>query len=256
MKLAVCADTDIGVKRQVNQDSVLVKKMPTPQGPAALAVVCDGMGGLQYGEIASMSIISAFSQWADLVFSGLAGGKIEDNVIRSQWIDLLRLEHERIGAFADTNGGHTGSTVVALLVTQSRYYGLSIGDSRLYRLDEGISLLTQDHTLVAEEVRKGNMTAQQAQSAPMRSVLTRCVGVGSVPQPDLFFGTPKGGEIFLLCSDGFYGYSSPEEWYAALLPNGPPPETEVVLHGIRQIIEANKLRGETDNLSAAAILTG
>lgn len=255
MKLAVCADTDIGVKRQVNQDSVLVKKMLTPQGPAALAVICDGMGGLQYGEVASMSIVSAFSQWADLVLPGLACREIEDSVIRNQWMDLLRLEHDRIAAFADTHGVHTGSTVVALLATQSRYYALSIGDSRLYRLDSQVSLLTQDHTLVAEEVRKGNMTVQQAQTAPMRSVLTKCVGVGDDPRPDLFFGTPKENEIFLLCSDGFYNRSSAEELYAALLPGGFPPGPESVLRGIRHLIETDKLRGELDNISAAAIIT-
>lgn len=255
MRFEAFADTDVGIKKQVNQDSVLVKRMSTGIGPAALAVLCDGMGGLQYGEVASMSIVSAFSQWADQVLPELARQEIADHVIRDQWTDLLRLEHQRISDFASGQDARTGSTVVALLMTPRRYYAVNIGDSRLYRLDGAVTQLSRDHTVVAEEVRRGNMTAQQAQCAPMRGVLTQCVGVGAPPRPELFFGVPGRGQMFLLCSDGFYHQTTPEEMRGTLLPDGGETSAAVAAEGVRRLIELEKQRGETDNISAAVILT-
>lgn len=253
VKFTICADTDVGTKKEVNQDSVLIKKMSAPIGPMALAVLCDGMGGLQYGEVASMSIISAFSQWADYVLPELARQDIPDHVLRTQWEDLLRLEHEKLAAASARLGAQSGSTVVALLVTQTRYYALNIGDSRLYRLDRGLTQLTRDHTVVEGEIQRGNLTARQAESSPMRSVLTRCVGVGAGPRPDMFFGRPEGGETFLLCSDGFRHRVSGEEIYQALRPEGGPLSRDDTLLALRYLIDENKRRGERDNISAAAV---
>lgn len=229
--------------------------MASPIGPMALAVVCDGMGGLQRGEVASMAIVSVFSQWADYVLPELTKEEIADETIRSQWEHLLRLEHEKLLALAEASDIKIGSTVVALLVTQSRYYALNIGDSRLYRLDGHITQLTQDHTVAEKEARQGNLTVQQAETSPVRSVLTRCVGVGETPRPDFFFGEPKENELYLLCSDGFRHKIAAEEMLAALRPRGGVLSKEDVRVALRYLIEEDKRRGEGDNISAAVIST-
>jgi len=97
-----------------------------------------------------------------------------------------------------------------------------------------------------------NLTVEQAAKAPMRNVLTRCVGVAETVYPDLFFGTPKSGVTYMLCSDGFRHYVNEDELKCYLRPagiNGP----EHTKHREAMLIELNKRRGETDNISVITI---
>lgn len=252
MKFFIATATDVGIKRDSNQDSLFANEYETPCGRVAFAVLCDGMGGLQHGEVASASIVGAFSAWAEETLPRLSPDMLEDCHIRREWMRIVASENEKLREYGRLNGCSIGSTLVALLLTQSRYYALNIGDSRIYRLAGRAEQLTEDHTLVAEEIRKGNLTEEQATASPIKSVLTRCVGVSAHVYPDLFFGDTGVETAYMLCSDGFRHKITKDEMLEQLLPRG-GSDASSLDEGLRTLIERNKARGETDNISAIDI---
>lgn len=252
MKFYVSTITDVGIKRKENQDSLFAATYFDGVEEIAFAVLCDGMGGLAHGAMASASIVSAFSKWAEERLTNLDCSLLSDQQIRMEWTDLVQRENEKLVLFGRTGGAAVGSTLTAALLTSQRYYVLNIGDSRTYFLNENARQITLDHTIVAEEVRKGNLSEAQAECAPIRNVLTRCVGVAKSVQPDFFFGVTEKETVCLLCSDGFRHKISKEEMKENLLPvNG--SDGSKLSGGLKELVELNKARGETDNISAVAI---
>lgn len=252
MEFYISATTDIGTKRKINQDSLSVRKLETRTGNMVLAVLCDGMGGLKFGELASASVVSAFTDWMYRDLSMLSQYPLEDHTIRKQWSDLIGVQNCRIRAYGERYHCMTGSTVTALLLTESRYYLLNIGDSRAYEIAEQVTQLTEDHTVVANEVRLGNLTKEQADHSSIQNVLTRCVGVKETAYPDLFFGTVRKGAVYMLCSDGFRHRLTEAEMQGHFLyaVKGGPSEMK---RQEEYLIELNKQRGETDNISVITI---
>lgn len=246
--------TDQGVKRPSNQDRLYAQKFETEAGTYAFAVLCDGMGGLQHGEVASEALVSAFSAWAVQRFSELRV-PLQDHTLREEWTRIIRDEHQRLQAYGEANQCRLGTTVTALLLSQERFFILNIGDTRAYELLETVRQLTVDHTVVADEVNRGNLTQQQAEEAPMRGMLTRCVGTGEHAYPDMFFGSTKRGAVYLLCSDGFRHYTTGEEMLSYLTPDASAP-SQSIQHGEEMLVELVKSRGEKDNISAVAIYAG
>ena len=253
MDFWVSASTDIGTKKQVNEDRVLVRKVTTKTGPMVFAVLCDGMGGLSHGELASSVVLDAFSEWMYTELPDLSQYPLEDHVIRKQWSSLITKKNNWLHAYGEQNQCSLGTTVTALLLTQNRYYLLNIGDSRAYEIGSQVIQLTQDHTLVAEEIRLGNLTEEQAEQSPIRNVLSRCVGVMESVSPDMFFGDVKHGSAYVLCSDGFRHCISSLEMKQYLL-DSQQSEREMK-QWEEYLIELNKSRGEKDNISVITILT-
>ena len=254
MNYIISADTDIGLTKSTNQDSLSVKVIQTPSGRMAFAVLCDGMGGLAEGEVASASVIRAFHDWALNELSVLANGQIEDYQIREQWERIVKDQNDRIKNYGAGRGIRLGTTVVALLLTQSRYYVLNVGDSRVYELTDTLRQLTNDQTFVAREVAMGRMTEEEAEQDQRRSVLLQCVGASEEVFPDFFFGEPKVNAVYLLCSDGFRHEISGDEIYQALQPAAMTDENSMY-QNCRSLIELNKQRSERDNISVAVIRT-
>lgn len=254
MNFYIAAATDIGIKRKENQDNLFVEQYLCEAGKIVFAVLCDGMGGLEYGGFASESIVSAFANWAKKAFSETPKGILEDHVIREQWIALIDEQNDRIRSFGQRNHCQTGSTVTALLLTESRYYILNIGDSRAYELGESVARLTNDHTVLANEIRLGNLSEEQAKASPIQNVLTKCVGVKNQVYPDLFFGDTKDHTVYMLCSDGFRHHVTETEMLEYLIP-----QTDAYISWLKEanesLIELNKQRGETDNISVITIYT-
>lgn len=252
MDFWISAVTDVGIKKSVNQDCIFAQQFDTPIGPIVLAVLCDGMGGLEHGEVASSLIVSAFENWAYSSLPVLTSAPIEDYAIREEWTALILQLNGQIRQYGLQGGFTIGSTVTALLLTQERYFVLNIGDSRTYEIGDVVKQITEDHTVVANEVRLGNMTSEQAELAPMKNVLTKCVGVEDFVYPDMFFGTPQANTVYMLCSDGFRHCVSTEELHSFLLPqNGGGPEQMEAQ--AKALIELNKQRGETDNISVITV---
>ena len=254
MNFIVSANTDVGLTKSTNQDSMSVKVMNTPQGRMAFAILCDGMGGLAKGEVASASVIRAFDQWVYQELPQLCNDPITDAIIREQWEKIITEQSALIKTYGARQGIKLGTTVVAILLTQDRYYVLNVGDSRAYELTSNIRQLTQDQTFVAREIALGNMTEEQAAVDPRRNVLLQCVGASDEVYPDMFFGTVQENAVYMLCSDGFRHEITPQEIYEKLQPQVLFDDYRMQQNAI-DLIELNKARKERDNISVALIRT-
>lgn len=254
MNFIISANTDVGLTKDTNQDSLSVKVINTPQGRMVFAILCDGMGGLSKGEVASAAVIRAFDNWVRTELPQLCQAPIEDSTIRSQWEKITTEQNEIIKSYGAKQGVKLGTTVVAILITQDRYYALNIGDSRVYELTDKVYQITQDQTFVAREVAMGNMTEEEAHADSRRSVLLQCVGASDVVYPEFYFGESKSDAIYMLCSDGFRHEIRPEEIFEKLQPGVLMDEYQMSQNS-EYLINLNKERMERDNISVALIRT-
>ncbi|WP_122074689.1 PP2C family serine/threonine-protein phosphatase [Pseudophaeobacter sp. EL27] len=189
------AQTHVGLKRKVNEDAFLA--LPDHH----IWLVSDGMGGHQAGDYASALIV-------DTVASLPLG---LDPAARMHGLrDRIQTAHRAIQAEAQARGGGTiGATVVALVLANGHFLGLWAGDSRLYRLRDGvIELLTSDHSAVADYVLAGKMDWDEADQHPHANAITRAVGVGEELELDKIRGVVEAGDRFLICSDGLTKYAT------------------------------------------------
>lgn len=254
MNFIVSANTDVGIVKSTNQDSLSVMVLNTPLGRMAFAVLCDGMGGLEKGEVASATVVNAFRDWAVNQLPQLCNAPLEDATIRSQWEAIITRQNQSIKAYGAHQGVRLGTTAVVMLLTQTRYYILNVGDSRAYMLKDGLYQITADQTFVAREVAMGHMTQEQAEQDSRRSVLLQCVGASDEVYPDMFFGEVEPNAVYLLCSDGFRHEVTPEEIYENLQPGALFDDYTMQQH-TAGIIELNKQRQERDNISAVLVRT-
>jgi protein phosphatase len=178
--------TDPGRKRRHNEDSFVV------QPP--LFAIADGMGGAQAGEIASALAAGALSD-------SKANGGGESRVIELIQ-EANRRVHERASTDPSTSGMGTTMTIALIESDGSVTIG-HVGDSRAYRLRGGrLEQITDDHSLVAELVRRGELSPAEAEVHPQRSVITRALGTDPDVDVDAFSIRPEPGDLYLLCSDG------------------------------------------------------
>lgn len=254
MNFIISANTDIGISKSTNQDSLTNMILNTPQGRMAFTVLCDGMGGLDKGEVASASVINAFRGWALNELPNLCTAPLEDAVIRSQWEAIIAQQNHSIKTYGARQGVRLGTTVVVMLLTQTRYYILNVGDSRAYELAAGLRQITADQTFVAREIAAGRMTEEEAIVDPRRNVLLQCVGASEEVYPDMFFGDVIPNAVYMLCSDGFRHEITPAEIYEKLQP-GVLFDDHTMQHNSISLIELNKQRRENDNISVALVRT-
>lgn len=256
------AQTDKGIAKSVNQDSLTVKVAGTAYGEAALAVLCDGMGGLEQGEVASGVVVRAFEQWFLKDFPLLLNQGMPSRALAGAWKDMIDDCNLRIYDYSSRRGTPMGTTLTAMLINDGNYYIAHVGDCRAYQMDDTITRLTQDHTYTAREVALGHMTPEQARSDSRRNVLLQCIGLGKPVEPDFVSGRIKRGDSYLLCSDGFRHELSEEEiftychchlydldWNA----QNRQENARLMNTRLRELIELNKQRMERDNISAVLI---
>lgn len=254
------AHSDVGIKKSTNQDSVLIKEALTDYGGVMLAVVCDGMGGLAKGEVASAALIRAFSDWFEKIFPEILYEERQTN-----GIDRMELENslnqlvievnKKISKYGESFHVAMGTTAALLLLAEDRYYILNVGDSRVYKIDqEKITRLTKDQTFVQKEIDQGNMTEEEARNHPKRNVLLQCVGASEVIIPEFSYGTYEKDEVFMICSDGFRHLISDEEFYKLMNPEQLKTEKNMQDAAV-YCTELNKSRQEKDNISVILIRT-
>ncbi|MBQ2803794.1 MAG: serine/threonine-protein phosphatase [Lachnospiraceae bacterium] len=254
MNYIVSASTDIGNVKSTNQDSLNVKVMTVNGQKMVLAVLCDGMGGLEKGEVASATVVKAFGKWAVERIPYLAQQTIADADIRREWTELITQYNDKIKLYGKRCAISLGTTITAILLTDNRYYVVNVGDSRTYEIQHSVRVLTKDQTVVAREVELGNITPEQAQTDARRSVLLQCIGASDAVYPDFFFGETRKDAVYMLCSDGFRHEITPDEIYAYF-----QPDNMVSAEGMKAnelaLIELNKQRQERDNISVITIRT-
>jgi serine/threonine protein phosphatase PrpC len=179
--------TDPGRKRRRNEDSFVIDP--------PLFAVADGMGGAQAGEVASRLAAAAFREFHD----------VDDLDPEERLAAIIQEANRRIyeRAAGDVQVSGMGTTITAALVGGDALVIGHVGDSRAYRLRSGrFDQLTDDHSLVADLVRSGRLTPEEADAHPQRSVITRALGTDREVDVDTFVVPVEAGDVFLLCSDG------------------------------------------------------
>ena len=146
MNFIISTATDIGTTKATNQDSFNARVVTTPLGRMAFAVVCDGMGGLDKGEVASASVVNAFCKWAEQRLPDLCESGLTDSAVRADWVGIATEYNEKIKLYGKRCGlaSGLGTTVTALLLTEQRYYIINVGDTRAYEIGDHVALLTKD----------------------------------------------------------------------------------------------------------------
>lgn len=244
--------TDIGIKKKTNQDSALIMEAKSDLGNILMAVICDGMGGLSKGEVASSAVISSFKKW----FSSelpllLCNNDIKDNIFAS-WEDIVQKMNIEISNYGRQQSISLGTTIVAILFFDNKYYIVNVGDSRAYCISDNVYRLTKDQTYIQREMDMGRMTYEESKRCPQRNVLLQCVGASNTVNPSYYFGDAKRGQVFMLCSDGFRHVITEQELYEKLNPNVLNSE-EAMKENSVFLTELNKYRREQDNISVILV---
>ncbi len=226
--------TDVGRQRKTNEDSY-VESSP-------IFAVADGMGGARAGEVASRIAVEAFDDDRD-----------RHDSHEAQLAGIARAANRRIHDLAreDESLAGMGTTLTALMVGETDVAIGHVGDSRAYRFrDDALERLTTDHSLVEEMVRKGQISPEEAEVHPQRSIITRALG----PEPDVeveTFTTPgRGGDVYLICSDGLTGMV-------------PERQMEEVLHAretladvAQELVNLANANGGRDNITVVLFRLG
>ena len=254
MNYIIAASTDIGNTKETNQDSFVIKVVNTKAGKMVFAVLCDGMGGLEKGEVASATVVNAFNNWADTKLASLSEEELTDTAIRGDWIDIATEYNEKIKDYGKSTGVSLGTTVTALLLTNDRYYIINVGDTRAYEISKSVKVLTKDQTVVAREIELGNLSIEEAKTDSRRSVLLQCIGASDSVYPDMFYGDTVSDAVYMLCSDGFRHEISEEEIYTYLQP-AVMTDADFMKDNMNKLIEINKQRKERDNITVLTIRT-
>lgn len=254
MNFLTAAHTDVGIKKKTNQDSLIVQQAVTDAGTVLFAAMCDGMGGLAKGEVASACMVNTFADWFRQELPGLLERGLIPDELRNSWMALVERANLRITGYGSRIHVDLGTTCVAFLAYQDTYYIMNIGDSRAYLIADNIYQLTKDHTYVQREMDANRMTYEQSLVDPQRSVLLQCVGASDVIEPDFFVGNLLPGQCYLLCCDGFRHVIQPAELFQYLNPSV-MTDPQIMKDTLVMLTEMNKQRMETDNISAALIRT-
>jgi len=204
MEFCSACYSDIGIRKETNQDSLLLMHAVPPQGgEIVLAVLCDGVGGLKMGERVSAEVVKAFRDWFRSQIIGLCTQQIPMTALFNDWDHLIQSLHEELKLASESAGFQSGTTVEALLLLNGKYYICHVGDCRTYSITDKLTQLTVDQTIVQKELDEGKLTPKQAQKDPRQNLLLQCVGAGKEVQPEYLYGDIERGQMFLVCCDGF-----------------------------------------------------
>ncbi len=234
--------TDIGRRRSSNQDRFIAQALTTPAGPLVLLAVADGMGGAAGGEIASAHAVD------ELLRVVQEAGTPEDDA--QTLMEAIAAANRAVFNHArrDPALRGMGTTMVAALIRGRTLVVGHVGDSRAYLIRSGsIHRLTADHSWVAEQVRRGELTEEEAATSSFRNILTRSVGVNEWVEPEL--SAPQAlepGDIILLCSDGLHGVV--DDATIARVARAAEPE-----EAAHQLVDLANERGGPDNITVVIV---
>ncbi|MEM7274126.1 MAG: protein phosphatase 2C domain-containing protein [Actinomycetota bacterium] len=239
-KITPAAATDTGAVRAVNEDSVLAE--------GDLLVVADGMGGQRGGDVASRVAVDALRQ-------AFAASATPEGLI-----DGVRAANDAVRAIDDERPGATdrpiGTTIAAVGVVgpgdsstvaepeAPMLVAVNVGDSRVYLLrDRQLTRISTDHSMVADLVRAGALSEDEAAIHPERHILTRAIGVAETVEPDVAEVRSRPGDRLLVCSDGLFNELAPEQIRSVLADTTEPDRAATTL--VERAVEA----GGRDNVT-------
>ena len=246
LKIKSYGATDLGKRRQVNEDAYLC------DDELGLWVVADGMGGHAAGEVASQEAV-------DTVYGMVKRGKhtldLEGEFTEEKGRAAARMLEGAVQAatymvFAmaelDANKAGMGTTLSTMMGLGDYAILAQVGDRRIYRVRAGeAAQLTEDHTLIAWQLKQGLITAEEAKHSRHRNVITRAVGNRDYVQVDTHWVELELGDHFLLCSDGLHGYLRTAE-----IPEITNLGGEAC---VKKLIDVANARGGRDNITAVLV---
>ncbi|HJK98815.1 MAG TPA: protein phosphatase 2C domain-containing protein [Polyangiaceae bacterium LLY-WYZ-14_1] len=243
--------SDVGRRRVANEDAMFV------DDASGLYIVADGMGGHAAGEIASHEAIDTIRGMVSRGQEAIAEVDVPsppEAAIRR----VVRLLESAVQAATymvygmaqhDPEQQGMGTTISALLLAGRVAVTAQVGDSRIYLVRDGQALqLTEDHTLVAWQIKQGIITEEEARFSPHRNVITRAVGSREYVQVDTHVFEVAPGDSFLVCSDGLHGYLTDAEI-------GPVTDLGPAV-AARRFVELANERGGRDNITAVVVEVG
>ncbi|MGH7615297.1 MAG: Stp1/IreP family PP2C-type Ser/Thr phosphatase [Gemmatimonadales bacterium] len=239
MHITCAGRSDVGIIRSGNEDNYLM----VPE--RGIFIVADGMGGHAAGEVASeMAVRDIARELGSL--RGLGDEEVAERMRQSirtangAIFQRTLTEHDKRGM---------GTTVSALVLYDARFLIGQVGDSRAYLLRAGkLTQVTKDHSYVQEQVDAGYLTPEQARTHPYSNVITRCVGANSDVAPDIYVGSVKAKDLFLLASDGLTGMLEDPELLEILKAESVMPQDQV-----DQLINEANRHGGLDNITAILV---
>ncbi|MBF8377614.1 Stp1/IreP family PP2C-type Ser/Thr phosphatase [Alicyclobacillus mali] len=237
------AKSDIGLVRSMNQDGyAVVDDLPV----GVLFVVADGMGGPQAGDVASRIAVQRVTEYVGRHLSADASPREVVAAAIADANEAIYRQAEAVPAYAGM-----GTTIVCALALADRMVVAHVGDSRAYALTGGeFRQVTEDHSLVAELVRRGHLSASEARHHPQRNIVTRSLGTEPVSIPDLTELSWEEGDVLLLCSDGLSNLVEDEELRLFLEQARGACTTQDVSAAVDAMIQLALERGGTDNVTA------
>ena len=234
--------TDVGAKRKVNQDYVYCKEEPIGNLPN-LFIVADGMGGHNAGDMASKTCVECV---ADIV---------RENTHLQTPISIIEkavtLANSRIIEKAKSQEEYEGmgTTFVASTIIDDVMYVANIGDSRLYVINDTITQITEDHSLVEEMIKNGEIDRKNARFHPNKNIITRALGASVEVLADFFEISVKKNDIIVMCSDGLSNMLDDDEIFKMVTQG----KDDIVMTSLRLVAKANEYGGK-DNISIVMIL--
>jgi protein phosphatase len=231
--------TDTGIQREMNQDYYFASDTPVGNLPN-LYIVADGMGGHKAGDYASryttQRIVASVSR---------SPGEEPVTILKEAIETANRLLIEE--AAEDEAKRGMGTTLVAATIVGSHVYIANIGDSRLYIVGDDIRQITQDHSLVAEMVRIGEVDDSEARVHPDKNIITRAIGAGDEIEADFFEVDLQEGEQILLCTDGLTNMVEDDEIREIMVSDAAPEER------VEQLVQTANRNGGRDNITVMTI---
>ncbi|MDH3975484.1 MAG: Stp1/IreP family PP2C-type Ser/Thr phosphatase [Deltaproteobacteria bacterium] len=246
MKIYASALSDKGPFREKNEDYFCVEKAP------ALFIVADGIGGSLAGEVASrmaVEVVRDFVAEKEGDFRDLNSGD-EHSVCATTLAEGVKLANSAIFDISQNNASYRGmgTTLTSALIFNERLSVVHVGDSRAYLIRAGcIQQLTDDHSLVAEQIRLGLITEEDAEHSTIKNVITRSIGANPEVEADINEINMADGDIVILCSDGISSALTNDE-IAAYGKNAKNAEDLC-----RTLVNSAIAAGSRDNMTVVAV---
>ena len=234
--------TDPGCVRSQNQDTYIIEKIGLH---SLLCVVCDGMGGAKSGNVASSIAAEVFAQEVVEKFRSNMTMEQVERLLQTAVGLANRAVYEKAGEGPDFEG--MGTTLTAVLVYKRQVLAVNVGDSRIYRVDDTITQVTEDHSLVQMMLRQGEISREQARNYPGRNYITRAIGTDQQVDCDIFHMELERGNCLLLCSDGLSNLVDPQEMLFEIRHGG---KMDTCCARLRDLVIS---RGAPDNVTAVLV---
>jgi serine/threonine protein phosphatase PrpC/CRP-like cAMP-binding protein len=256
MDIDFAALTDVGRKREHNEDNFLVDKK------LSLFIVCDGMGGHAAGEVASAvavrTVHDEVKREKELLDDYTAGKKGADLVTKRDILNMLEFAVNRASsrihaeALKDEKKRGMGTTIVGILFVGNQAFIVHVGDSRVYLLRDGVlEQVTEDHNVYNELLKRKKMTREQIEKLAPKNAITRAVGVYEHCEPDSLVVDVVAGDRFLLCTDGLSQYY--EDDLTGLGATIGEPDANAA---VKKLIDTANERGGSDNITVLLMTAG